>query len=182
MATPNTPKGELGTEVAEHPKGGFPAFQSDTFAVQIVWLAISFGLLYYLMSKVALPRVQAVLEDRRVRIATDLDEAARARSESEAASAAYEKSLADARARSAALAKEAHDRLAASSAERRHALEADLAAKLDAAERTLSGRKAEAMTHVDEIAAEATAAIVERLTGHAPDLAAIRTALAGVAR
>lgn len=182
MATPNAPKTELGTEVAEHPKGGFPAFRSDTFAAQIVWLAISFGLLYYLMAKVALPRVQAVLEDRRVRIATDLDEAARARAESEAASAAYETSLADARSRSAALAKEAHDRLAADSAERRRTLEADLAAKLDAAERTLAGRKAEAMTHVDEIAAEASTAIVERLTGRAPDPAAIRTALAGAAR
>ena len=166
------------TEVAVHPKGGFPAFRSDTFAGQIVWLAISFGLLYYLMAKMALPKVASVLETRRTRIAADLDEAARAKQDSEVAAAAYEMALSTARAKAAALAKEAHDRLGTEAAQERHTLEVDLAAKLETAERTIADRKSAAMSSVRDIAAEATSAIFERLTGTIPDRGMIDAALA----
>src|SRR6476660_9499021 len=81
---------------AEH-GGGFPPFQKDTFASQIVWLALTFVALYLLMSRVALPRIAAIFEDRRQRIDGDLAQAQRLKDSSEAALAAYEKSLADAR-------------------------------------------------------------------------------------
>src|SRR5689334_17547377 len=75
--------------------GAFPPFQSNTFASQLLWLAITFGLLYYLMAKVALPRIAAILHDRSVRLSSDLEEAQKMRTEAEAAGAAYEKSLAE---------------------------------------------------------------------------------------
>ena len=43
----------------------FPPFESATFLSQIFWLVIIFGLLYVLMSRVALPRVGAILDNRR---------------------------------------------------------------------------------------------------------------------
>lgn len=164
---------------ADHPKAGFPAFQTDTFATQLIWLAITFGTLYYLMAKVALPKVGAVLEDRRLRIAADLEAADKAKQESEEAAAAYEEALASARSKAAALAKETQDRLAAQSAEERKRLEGELAAKLEAAERTIDERKTEAMKSVRGIASEAASAIVERLTGQKADQKAIDGALAG---
>lgn len=56
----------------EHSVGTFPPFDGETYASQILWLAITFGLLYWIMSKVALPRLSGILEDRRDRIAGDL--------------------------------------------------------------------------------------------------------------
>lgn len=175
MATPQH-TGAVG-HPADHPKAGFPAFQTDTYATQLVWLAITFGGLYYVMSKIALPKVAAVLEDRRERIAADLDAAATAKQESEAAATAYEEAIASARAKAGALAKETQDRLAAESAEERKRLESDLAAKLEAAERTIADRKAQAMSNVRGIASDAASAIVERLTGRPADAKAIDTAL-----
>ena len=55
----------------EH-KGGFPPFQSQTFASQLVWLVIAFVLLYVLMAKWALPRVGSIIESRQKRIADDI--------------------------------------------------------------------------------------------------------------
>ena len=55
----------------------FPPFDPATFGSQLFWLVILFGLLYILMSRVALPRVGAILEERDNRIAGDLAEAAR---------------------------------------------------------------------------------------------------------
>jgi len=163
---------------ADHPKGGFPAFQTDTYATQLVWLAITFGTLYYLMAKVALPKVGAVLDDRRQRIASDLEAADKAKQASEEAGAAYEEALASARAKAAALGKETQDRLAAQSAEERKRLEGELALRLEAAERTIGESRAEAMKNVRSIASEAASAIVERLTGQKADQKAIDGALA----
>jgi F-type H+-transporting ATPase subunit b len=155
----------------------FPPFASETFASQLLWFAITFGLLYWLMSKVALPRVADILENRTNRIAADLAEAERLRADSEAAGAAYERSLAEARDRAKAIAQETRDALMAESGARRKTLEAELAERTAAAEATISARTAEAMASVRGIAADAAAAIVERLTGKAPERAAVEAAL-----
>ena len=85
----------------EHPGGKppFPPFNKQTFPSQLLWLTLTFVALYLLMARIALPRIDSLLERRRQRIAGDLAEAQRLKGESDAAIAAYEKSLADARGR-----------------------------------------------------------------------------------
>ena len=100
-------------DVAPEAHGAFPPFASETFASQLLWFAVAFGLLYYVMSRFALPRVAAIMESRSQRIAADLAEAERLRAESEAAGAAYEKSLGDARAKAKAIAQEMREALTA---------------------------------------------------------------------
>jgi F-type H+-transporting ATPase subunit b len=159
-----------------HP-AAFPPFASETFASQLLWFAIAFGLLYVVMARVALPRVAAIMESRSNRIAGDLAEAERLRTEAEAASAAYEKSLGEARARSKAIAQEMREALTAESDAKRKTLEAELAERLAAAEQTISTKTAEAMASVRGIAADTAMTIVERLTGQAPDRASVEAAL-----
>ena len=89
---------------AGHEKGPFPPFQKEHFASQLVWLGLSFVVLYVLLWKLVLPRVGGILAARRGHIESDLAEAARAKGDSEAALAAYEKSLAEARANAQAIA------------------------------------------------------------------------------
>lgn len=166
------------TEVPGHgPKAPFPPFQGETFPSQILWLTISFVALYLLLSRVALPRMSRVIEDRRNKIGADLDHASRLRNESEAAQAAYEKSLADARARAQALAAETHQKLAAETEERRKGLEASLKTKLEAAEAQIADTKAKAMANVRGIAVDTTGLIVERLVGKAPAPATVERAV-----
>ena len=53
------------TEQSEAPhKAGFPPFQKDTFASQLVWLAITFVALYLLISRIAVPRIGGIIEER----------------------------------------------------------------------------------------------------------------------
>src|SRR2546426_1299377 len=85
-------------------KGPFPPFQKDTFASQLLWFAVCFIILYLLMSKIALPRIGGILAERRRRIEDDLKLAQRLKEESDAELAAYEKALADARARAQTIA------------------------------------------------------------------------------
>jgi len=165
---------------AEGGHGGFPPFQSETFASQLFWLAIAFILLYVLMAKLALPRVGSIIDNRQKRIADDIAEASRLKDESDAAVAAYEKALADARGRAQVIANDMRERQAAEAEQRRHALESELNAKLAEAEKTIAATKQTAMSTVGGIAEDAARAIVERLTGKAPSEQAIAAAVSDV--
>jgi F-type H+-transporting ATPase subunit b len=168
-ATEATPPSEHG--------GGFPPFQKDTFASQLLWLAIFFIALYLIASKLALPRVGSVIAARRKRISDDLGEAARMKDAADAAIAAYEKGLAEARARAQAMAAATRDKLNAEAEVQRKALEATLHGKLAVAEETIAAAKTAAMANVRSIAEEAAIAIVARLTGTAPSKAAAAAAV-----
>lgn len=151
-----------------HGPAPFPPFMKETFASQLVALAIAFGLLYLLMAKVGLPRVGEILQARRAHIDGDFAEARRFREESEAALAAYEKALADARNRAQTIASETRERLMAEAERTRKGLEAKLNSELAEAEKTIAATKAAAMANVRDVAIEAAAAIVERLIGTVP--------------
>lgn len=175
MATPQ----KAGTEVpgGSHAGPGFPPFKTETFASQLLWLAIFFGLLYWLVSRIFAPRLTEVIEGRASRIAKDLEEAAAAKLKAEEAGAAYEKSLAEAKAKAQAIAQARRDDVNKASEERRKSLESDLAAKLVAAEAQIADTKTRAMANVEGIAAEAASAIVQRLGGVAPSKADVDSAL-----
>ena len=158
-------------------KGGFPPFQKETFASQLVWLAITFVLLYLLISRIAVPRIGGILEERARRIEGDFAAAQKMKEQSEAALAAYEKSLADARTRAQAIGTEIRDKLHAEGEERRKALEGKLNAKLADAEKQIATTKAAAMSNVRGIAVDTAGAIVERLTGTAPAAPAVQAAV-----
>jgi len=157
------------TEVpSEGHKGGFPPFDSSTYASQLVWLAITFVVLYVLMAKLALPRLGGIIEGRQKRIEGDIAEAAAMKSQSDEAMAAYEKALADARANAQAIANETREKQAAEAEARRKQLEEGLNGKLADAEKTIAATKQAAMSNVRGIATDATKAIVEQLIGKAP--------------
>jgi F-type H+-transporting ATPase subunit b len=158
------------TAHTEHPAGHttFPPFQSEFFPSQLFWLAISFVLLYVLMSRIALPRIGAIMADRSKRISDDLAAAERLKEQSNAAHAAYEKSLADARGRAQSIANTTREKQAAEAEAAQKQLEAKLHEKLAAAEQSIASTRGSAMGNVRSIAAETAAAIVERLIGKAP--------------
>ncbi len=177
MAEPTHTTSTGHAPAGEH-KGAFPPFQSQTFASQLVWLAIAFVLLYVLMAKVALPRVGAIIENRQKRIADDIADAGKLKTQSDEAVAAYEKALADARARAQAIANETREKQTAAADARRKTLEGELNAKLAEAEKTIAATKQSAMSNVQAIAEDATLAIVERLIGLAPSEKAVAKAVA----
>jgi F-type H+-transporting ATPase subunit b len=165
------------TEVPGGHKGAFPPFNATTFASQLVWLVITFAFLYMMMSKVALPRVGRIIEQRQKRIDDDLADAGKLKVQSDEAIAAYEKALADARARAQAIANETRERQAAAAAATRKRIEDELNVKLADAEKSIAATKQAAMANVRGIAADAAKAIVERLIGAVPDDAAVEAAV-----
>lgn len=147
------------------------------FAPQLVWLAITFTLLYLILARVALPRIATTLEKRRDVIADDLDEAANLKRQGEEALKAYETALASARARAHAIAAETRQRLTDEADREKAALAASTAKRAAEAEARIAASKAAAMANVRQIAADTATAIMGKLMGASPDGAAVNAAI-----
>ena len=149
-------------------KAAFPPFDPTHFASNLFWLAITFAALYWLMSKVALPRLGSILEERAETIGRDLDQATEMQAKAEDMAQAYEKALGEARKNAQGIAQTAREAGAKASDAQRHATEAELAAKLAQAEAAIAKTKTEAMTNVRGLGSDIAVAIVTKLTGQAP--------------
>ena len=159
------PAGEVHATTEAEPKLVFPPFDTTTFASQFVWFALAFGVLYLLMSRVALPQIGSIIDKRKARIEGDLKEAERLRGETDKAIAAYETALAEARKNAHRIAEETRASIKTDLEGKRKAVEDDLGKTVADAEARILRNKDDAMGRVSEIAADTTAALVAQLVG-----------------
>jgi len=157
--------------------GVFPPFDSSTYPSQIFWLVLTFGLLLFLLSKVLLPRVGNILEERSNRIADDLDTAARMQREAELAGKAYEKALADARAKAHNVAETTRAGVTAELEAEMARAEEETQAMLDKAEAKIRKMREQALANVEDISVETTGTLLEHVFGKKPGVAKIRKAV-----
>ena len=154
-----------------------PQFNPEVFWPQLVWLVITFGVLYLIMARNALPRIANVIEERRDRIADDLDQAEQLKLKTEEAIATYEQALAEARAKAHGIAQEARDKLNAEMEEERAVAEKEMAEKTAEAEARIRESGEAALKHVNEIAATTAESIVEAMTGDKATKAEVTAAI-----
>jgi F-type H+-transporting ATPase subunit b len=157
-----------------------PQLNPLDWAPQIIWLVITFSILYVLMKRVALPRIGSVIEARHARIAGDIEAADKLRRETQEAIAAYEQALAEAKARAHGIAQEANNKLKSEMAAERAALDRDLAARSAEAEKRIHQAKTAALKDVNQVASETAAEIVRSLIGVAPSKPEVSAAVAAV--
>lgn len=152
-----------------HHEGGFPPFQTENFAPQFVWLVLIFGVLYLLMSRIALPRVGGILETRDAKISADLEAARDMQSKAQAAARANDDNLRLRREEAQSIGRDAQQKIATEAAAQRAQAEKQSAEKIRAAEDRIASAKAQALSNVEQIAVDAAASIVEKLTGASVD-------------
>jgi F-type H+-transporting ATPase subunit b len=147
---------------------------------QLIWLVITFGILYLLMVRVVLPRIGGVLEARAAHIAKDLAAADKLRRETEEAIAAYEQALAEAKQKAHAIIDAGRTKLKEEMAVERAKLDQELGKKSAEAEARINAAKVSAMKEVSAVAADVAADIVRQLIGVAPAKAEIEKAVEAV--
>ena len=151
--------------------------QIDTFASQIFWLIVTFAVLYYLMSKVVLPRIADILAEREDRVAQDLARAQTLKLQAEQIMAEYEDALAEARSEAGSAIKQVADQVAADVASRQDEATAELAAKSEAAETRIAAAKQEALANIKAVATDVSKAAVGKLLGAQPPEPAVTQAV-----
>lgn len=127
---------------------GMPQLDVTTFGNQIFWLLVTLVVIYWVLSRIALPRIGAVLADRQGTIVGDLNAADELKAKAKAAEAAYEKALSDARS-------QAQEIVGKAKAE----IQKDLDLAIAKADAEIAARTAESERRIDEIRAGASEAI-----------------------
>ncbi len=158
---------------------GLPQFDIATFASQITWLAITFGLLYLILAQFILPKIGGTISDRHNRIADDLDTASRHQREAEEAEIAYERVLADAKAKAHNVAESTRSSINEEIEREITAADAEAAAQALKSEAKISDIRRDALSNIDSIAREAASDIVKKFTGKTPTAAQLKKILKG---
>ncbi|EJF75320.1 F0F1 ATP synthase subunit B [Bartonella alsatica] len=147
----------------EHVDRVFPPFDFVHFGSHLFWLAISFGLFYLFISRVIVPRIGGIIETRRDRIASDLDQAMRMKQEADSVVETYERKLAEARSQAYVIAQESGKEIKAKVELERKEIEESLEKKLTDAEKQIEKIRDKAMQSVGSIAEEVALEIVKKL-------------------
>jgi F-type H+-transporting ATPase subunit b len=155
---------------------GMPQLCFDWWPNQIFWLVITLVAIFFVLTRVALPRISAVLAERQGTITNDIAAAEDLKRKAEDAEKAYEKALADARAEAQVIAQKARDDIRADLDDAMAKADAEIAAKTAESEKAIEEIRASAMENVEVVAKDTAAAIVVALGGKADD-SAIGTAV-----
>ncbi len=159
-----------------------PQLDPSVFSSQLIWLAITFAVLYLIMARSALPKVADVLDERDNKIADDLQISEELKDQSKTLEAEYEKAHAEARAEANRILGAAREKMQAEIDTKRRAAEAKLLDEVHAAEARIAAAKNSAMDDLEDMAVEACGAIVARLTGRSIGESGVRDAVKGEIR
>ncbi|MBU6297733.1 MAG: F0F1 ATP synthase subunit B' [Alphaproteobacteria bacterium] len=162
MAEPVT---TVGTTVPSQQGGVFPPFDTGTYPSQLLWLAVTFAVLFVVLWRVAGPRIGGVIGERKARIANDLGTAEKHRKEAESAEESYQSALASARSRAQKVTEENRKQVMDDVEKSKAAAEAEAQETTAKAEARIAAMRQEAARHVTIAAQDAAAAIVVRLIG-----------------
>lgn len=172
------------TTLTEAPAGQrtFPPFDRDTFASQLLWLILTFLLLYWFMAKVGLPRVQRVLAERERKIDEDLAEAERFRRRAEISAAEDKRMLTAARNSAQNILAQSYVKQATAAEENHRVLDLGLNAQIKAANERIGAAKDSAIRNIELVVADTASAIVERLSGNVPPRQIVSALLSDVVK
>jgi F-type H+-transporting ATPase subunit b len=157
---------------------GLPQLDVSTYSAQVVWLAITFFILYVLMAKVALPGVGQVLEERQNKIDDNLAKAEELKSQAEAAGLAYEASLSKARTKAHDAIREVKDKASAEAAARQSALHDKLKTQISESEHAIAKARDEALAGIKDVASDVASSVVKKLINETPDDKSVNGAVA----
>ncbi len=148
---------------------GMPQLCGDWIGNQVFWLVVALVVIYFILARIALPRIAAVLAERQGTITNDIAAAEDLKRKAEEAEGVYQKALADARAQAQTIAQQARDEIKADLDVALAKADAEIAAKAAESEKAIGEIRDSAMANVEIVAKDTAAAIVAALGGSADD-------------
>jgi F-type H+-transporting ATPase subunit b len=154
-----------------------PQLDISTFTPQIIWLIITFGVLYLLMAKLALPRIGSILEQRQNRIEDNLAMAQNLKRESEVDAESYETAILEAREQARTSTQLAIKEMSEESQRRQSELNDRLVNEVKSAEERIAQARKKAMSNISEMAEDIVLDAAESLIGITPNKDTIKNAV-----
>ena len=152
---------------AEAGGAGMPQLDFSTFPNQIFWLVVALIVIYFILSRVALPRIGAVLAERQGTITNDIAAAEELKARAQEAEAAYEQALVDARAEASKIVADAKAEIQAELDVEMQKADAEIAAQTAESEKAIAEIRAGATDAVKSVAKDAAKEIIAAMGGKA---------------
>ncbi|MCE3233506.1 MAG: H+transporting two-sector ATPase subunit [Rickettsiaceae bacterium] len=156
-----------------------PQLDFATYASQIFWLAVTFGLLYIIMAMTALPRVREVLQNRQTRISDDLIKAEKLKVEAEEAEADFTSVIATARAKASALLGDVREKAAAEVQVRNEKLDETFSRQAKEADHRIAIIKKEVASEMAPVVVDAAKDMIKKLININVDTKIIENKVSG---
>jgi len=151
------------TQSAE--SGGMPQLNPEFWISQIVWLIITFGILYAVLSKFILPKISDNLETRKSQILENIEIAEKQREKSEQKIKEFEKIIFDSRIKAKNYFNEARQKVLEDINKKRNALEKDIDEEVSSAEEEINNLKKNSGDKIAKIAIETSSDLIKKLIG-----------------
>ena len=146
---------------------GMPQLDFATWGNQIFWLVLALLAIYFILSRVALPRIGGVLAERQGTITNDIAAAEDLRARATRAEAAYDKALLDARAEAQRIVADAKAEMQGDLDAAMAEADAEIAAKTAESNKAIGEIRASALENVKVVAKDTAKEIVAALGGKA---------------
>jgi F-type H+-transporting ATPase subunit b len=156
---------------------GMPQLDFSTFPNQIFWLLVTLALIYFVLSRFALPRIASVLEERAGTITGDIAKADEFKQKAVDAEALYNKALADARVEANGIVGQTREAIKADLAVATAKADAEIAAQAAESEKAINAIRASASDSIGEVARDTAREIIAALGGK-PDAISIAAGVA----
>tara|TARA_B100000029_G_scaffold447433_1_gene469204 strand:- start:308 stop:898 length:591 start_codon:yes stop_codon:yes gene_type:complete len=151
------------TQSAE--SGGMPQLNPEFWASQIVWLILTFGILYILLSKLILPKISDNLESRKSEILENIETAEKQREESEKKIKEFEKIILDSKIKAKNYFNEARQKVLEDINKKRNVLQKDIDEEISSAEEEIKKLKTTSDDKITKIAIETSSDLIKQLIG-----------------
>ena len=145
--------------------GGMPQLNPEFWVSQIVWLVLTFGVLYLVLSKLILPKISENLESRKSQILENIETAESQREESEKKLKEFEKIILESRLEAKNYFNEARQKILDDINSKRLALEKDIDEEISAAEQEVNNLKIGSHEKIRNIAVETSSELIKQLIG-----------------
>ncbi len=142
-----------------------PQLDISSYPSQLFWLAVTFAVLFYILLRVALPKISGVLQDRQQTISNNLDNAATYKEEAENLEAEYMASLKEVREQAREKIAKAHAEIQQLTENEHKKLDEFLAKQAVEASSNIEKSSKDALESISEVSAELSQLVVEKLSG-----------------
>tara|TARA_B100000965_G_scaffold132080_1_gene110082 strand:- start:415 stop:1005 length:591 start_codon:yes stop_codon:yes gene_type:complete len=145
--------------------GGMPQLNPEFWVSQIVWLILTFGILYIVLSKLILPKISNNLESRKSQILENIETAETQREESEKKLKEFEKIIIESKIEAKNYFNEARQKILDDINNKRAALEKDIDEEINAVEQEINNLKISSSEKINNIASETSSELIKQLIG-----------------
>jgi len=145
--------------------GGMPQLNPEFWVSQIVWLVLTFGILYIVLSKLVLPKISENLESRKSQILENIETAEIQKEESEKKVKEFEKIILESKIEAKNYFNEARQKILDDINKKRVNLEKDIDEEISATEQEINSLKITSSEKIKNIAVETSSELIKQLIG-----------------